>query len=145
MPVSKKEMEKIASIFSGHCSKTHICPVKDIMASYGDKWSMYTVLLLGQHEKMRFNELRTSVTGISQRMLAVTLRSLEEDGIILRTFHQEIPPRVEYELTDLGKSLLKQILSFAIWAEEHFGEIMKARKKYQRQIAFRESSSNNMR
>ncbi|MDB5207634.1 MAG: transcriptional regulator [Flavisolibacter sp.] len=135
MAVSKKEMLRIASIFSGSCSKTQVCPVKDIMATYSDKWSMYTILLLGQHQKLRFNELRSAVSGISQRMLAVTLRSLEEDGIISRTLYLEIPARVEYQLTNLGESLLKQILSFASWAEENFDEILQARKKYKKQKA----------
>lgn len=135
MAVSKKEMLRIATIFSGACSKTEVCPVKDIMATYGDKWSMYTILLLGQHQKLRFNELRSAVSGISQRMLAVTLRSLEQDGIISRTLHPEIPPRVEYQLTELGESLLKQLLSFASWAETNFNEILQARKKYQKQKA----------
>ena len=131
MPVSSKEREKIAAVFTGTCSQKKICPVKDIMATYGDKWSMYTILLLGQHTKMRFNEMRTAITGISQRMLAVTLRSLEQDGMISRTLYPEIPPRVEYTLTELGESLLKQMLEFATWAEANFDAIMKARKKYE--------------
>ncbi len=101
------------------------------MATYGDKWSMYTILLLGQHKKMRFNEMRSAITGISQRMLAVTLRSLEHDGMISRTLFPEIPPRVEYCLTELGDSLLKQILEFATWADANFDAIMNARKKYE--------------
>jgi DNA-binding HxlR family transcriptional regulator len=135
MAVSTKEREKIAAVFSGQCSKAKVCPVKDIMATYGDKWSMYTVLSLGQHEKMRFNELRTAISGISQRMLTVTLRSLEEDGIVVRTIYPEIPPRVEYQLTELGESLLKQLLQLATWAEQHFSEIMMARKKYGNKIS----------
>ena len=127
MAVTRKEQEKIAAIFSGACTQMQVCPVKDIMASYGDKWTMYTVLLLGQHGKMRFNELRTAIQGISQRMLTVTLRSLEVDGIVSRTLYPEMPPRVEYQLTGLGESLLKQLLVLANWAEEHFSEIMKAR------------------
>jgi DNA-binding HxlR family transcriptional regulator len=131
MSVTSKERDKIAAVFSGSCSQENVCPVKDIMATYGDKWSMYTILLLGQHKKMRFNEMRTAISGISQRMLAVTLRSLEQDGMILRTLYPEIPPRVEYCLTELGESLLKQILEFATWAEANFDTIMKARKKYE--------------
>ena len=127
MAVTRKEQEKIAAIFSGACTQMQVCPVKDIMASYGDKWTMYTVLLLGQHGKMRFNELRTAIQGISQRMLTVTLRSLEVDGIVSRTLYPEMPPRVEYQLTGLGESLLKQLLVLANWAEAHFSEIMKAR------------------
>lgn len=133
MAISKKEIHRIATIFSGDCSKTQVCPVKDIMATYGDKWSMYTLLLLGQHQNLRFNELRLAVSGISQRMLAVTLRSLEQDGIISRTLYPEMPPRVEYQLTELGESLLKQILSFASWAAENFKKILQARKKYKKQ------------
>ena len=120
----------MAAVFSGACTQKKVCPVKDIMASYGDKWTMYTVLLLGQYQKMRFNELRCHIQGISQRMLTVTLRSLEEDGIVTRTLYPEIPPRVEYQLTELGESLLKQLLQLAIWAEENVSEILKARKKY---------------
>ena len=130
MSVTTKEREKVAAVFSGACTQKKVCPVKDIMASYGDKWTMYTVLLLGQYQKMRFNELRCHINGISQRMLTVTLRSLEEDGIVLRTLYPEIPPRVEYQLTELGESLLKPLLQLAIWAEENVNEVLKARKKY---------------
>lgn len=132
MPVSSKEKEKIAAIFSGACCRKKICPVKDIMATYSDKWSMYTVLLLGQQQRLRFNELRSCIEGISQRMLTVTLRSLEENGIVSRTIYPEIPPRVEYQLTQLGESLAKQLLQLATWAEENFEEIIKARKNYQK-------------
>lgn len=135
MPVSHKEKEQIAAVFSGSCCQKKICPVKDIMASYGDKWSMYAVLILGQHQRMRFNELRSGIQGISQRMLTITLRSLEENGIVSRTIFCEIPPRVEYQLTQLGESLVKQLLQLATWAEENFTEIMKARKKYQKMNA----------
>ncbi len=131
MSITSKERDKIAAVFTGTCSQKKVCPVKDIMATYGDKWSMYTILLLGQHKKMRFNEMRSAITGISQRMLAVTLRSLEHDGMISRRLFPEIPPRVEYCLTELGESLLKQILEFATWADANFDAIMKARKKYE--------------
>lgn len=132
MAISKKDVQRIATIFSGNCSQSQVCPVKDIMATYGDKWSLYTVLLLGQRKSLRFNELKSSVSGISQRMLAVTLKTLEQDGIISRTSYPEIPPRVAYQLTDLGESLLKQLLSFASWADENFHEILQARKRYGR-------------
>lgn len=137
MSVSSKEKESIAALFTGTCAQNRLCPVKDIMASYGDKWSMYVVLLLGQHQRLRFSELRCGISGISQRMLTVTLRALEADGIISRTIYTEIPPRVEYELTPLGESLLKQLLHLARWAEENFAAIVKARKKHQRQTALK--------
>lgn len=130
MPVTPKERDQVAAVFSGACAGKRLCPVKDIMARYGDKWSMYTILLLGQHQKMRFSELRTAISGISQRMLTVTLRSLEEDGIVSRTVYPEIPPRVEYELTELGESLLRQMLHLATWAEENFSKIVKARRQH---------------
>lgn len=130
MTVPKSDCNRIAGILSGACKQNNICPVKDIMARFGDKWSIYTILLLGQHHRMRFNELRVGIDGISQRMLTVTLRSLEEDGIITRTLYPEIPPRVEYQLTALGEGLLKQLLHLADWADQNFGEILKSRKKY---------------
>lgn len=125
--------ERVAKVLTGSCRQSNICPVKDILARFGDKWSMYTVLLLGQNGKMRFNELKAQISGISQRMLTVTLRSLEEDGIVRRTYYAEIPPRVEYELTDLGLGLLEQLLDLATWAEEHFQEIVNARQQYANQ------------
>jgi len=130
MSVSQKDKERIAAIFEGACSRKKVCPVKDIMASYGDKWTMYTVLLLGRHGKLRFSELRSAISGISQRMLTVTLRSLQEDGLVSRTVYNEIPPRVEYELTPLGESLLQQLLQLAGWAEDNVGEILKSRKQH---------------
>ncbi|MHA6248091.1 winged helix-turn-helix transcriptional regulator [Pontibacter sp. CAU 1760] len=108
------------------------CPVKDILARFGDKWSMYAILKLGQEERLRFNELKHLITGISQRMLTVTLRSLEEDGLVSRTVYPEIPPRVEYRLTELGQSLLQQLLRLADWATVNLGEIQEARRRYNR-------------
>jgi DNA-binding HxlR family transcriptional regulator len=132
MALSKKDNLRIEKVFSGACSQKSPCPVKDIMARYGDKWSMYTVLLLGKHDRLRFTQLRTGINGISQRMLTVTLRSLEQDGIVLRTLHPEIPTKVEYELTILGISLLQQLLLLVDWADEHLSEISQARKKYEK-------------
>lgn len=130
MKVSENESELIGNILNGNCRKSNICPVKDIMASYGDKWSMFTILLLGQKKGLRFNELRSAIKGISQRMLTVTLRSLEKDGIVSRLVYPEIPPRVEYSLTPAGESLLKPLLSLAMWADQNFETIIKAREKF---------------
>lgn len=131
MAITNKERQRIAAVFSGACSRKKLCPVKDILACYTDKWSIYTILLLGQHQNMRFNELRVAIKGISQRMLTVTVRALEQDGIVTRSVYTEIPPRVEYCLTELGESLLKQLLQLAGWAEDNFEAIVKARKKYE--------------
>src|SRR6185436_9529963 len=94
------------------------CPaVREVLHRVGDKWSVQIVALLGDGP-MRFSELRRSIEGISQRMLTLTLRGLERDGLIARTVFPEIPPRVEYELTRLGRTLLEPIQGLADWAEQ---------------------------
>ena len=105
--------------------------IAPILQRIGDKWSILIVMILARGPR-RFNELKRTIDGISQRMLTVTLRSLEEDGIVIRTIYPEIPPRVEYQLTELGLSLLTQLMELASWADSHSNEIIKARKKYQR-------------
>jgi DNA-binding HxlR family transcriptional regulator len=107
-----------------------VCPIRDIMARFGDKWSIYVILYLGRNDKLRFNELKNMISGISQRMLTVTLRSLEEDGLVNRTVYPEIPPRVEYDLTALGKSLLEQLIKLSDWASTNIEQVLEARKKY---------------
>ncbi len=127
--------QRIVRVLEGDCHAQNLCLVKDIMARFGDKWTMYTVLLLGQNEKLRFNELKSRISGISQRMLAVTLRSLEEDGMVSRTLFPEVPPRVEYCLTALGRGLLDQILQLAGWADSHSREITAARDAFRQKDA----------
>jgi DNA-binding HxlR family transcriptional regulator len=106
------------------------CPaVREVLNRVGDKWSVQIVDLLGDGA-MRFSDLRRSIEGISQRMLTLTLRGLERDGLITRTVFPEIPPRVEYELTRLGKTLLDPIKGLAQWAEEYRTSIQDARDKY---------------
>ena len=95
------------------------CPaVREVLNRVGDKWSVQVVALLGDGA-MRFNELRKSIEGISQRMLTLTVRNLERDGLVTRTVFPEIPPRVEYALTALGHTLLEPITALADWAAEH--------------------------
>ncbi|MFD3001828.1 winged helix-turn-helix transcriptional regulator [Pontibacter toksunensis] len=125
-----KVQEKIAEIMDGKAAAAQCCPVKDVLARFGDKWSIYTILMLGRNEKLRFNELKGLIAGISQRMLTVTLRSLEEDGLVKRTVYPEIPPRVEYELTELGQSLLLKLLELADWAKLNLHQIVAARERY---------------
>lgn len=106
------------------------CPaVREVLHRVGDKWSVLIVDLLGEGA-MRFSDLRRSVEGISQRMLTLTLRGLERDGLITRTVFPEIPPRVEYELTRLGKTLLEPIQGLAEWAERNRTSIQEARDKF---------------
>jgi len=106
------------------------CPaVREVLHRVGDKWSVLIVDLLGEGA-MRFSDLRRSVEGISQRMLTLTLRGLERDGLVTRTVFPEIPPRVEYELTRLGKTLLEPIQGLAEWAERNRTSIQEARDKF---------------
>lgn len=122
--------EKIDKIFCDQAAEESCCPIKDIMARFGDKWSIYTILMLGKQEKLRFTELKSQISGVSQRMLTVTLRSLEEDGLVSRSVYPEIPPRVEYSLTPLGRSLLLQLLQLADWAKLNIHQILEARERY---------------
>ncbi|MDX5483058.1 MAG: helix-turn-helix transcriptional regulator [Hymenobacteraceae bacterium] len=127
--------EKIDKVLCTQSEPEPCCPIKDILARFGDKWSIYTILMLGKQERLRFNELKSLIAGVSQRMLTVTLRSLEEDGLVSRTVYPEIPPRVEYSLTPLGQSLLLQLLRLADWAKLNIDQILEARERYSRKGA----------
>lgn len=106
------------------------CPVRDVLDRIGDAWSVLVILLLGEHGPYRFNALKRAIGDISQRMLAVTLRHLERDGLISRTVFPTNPPQVEYALTDLGRSLLGRIEILTAWAVENHGPIKAARRQY---------------
>jgi DNA-binding HxlR family transcriptional regulator len=103
--------------------------ISGILARIGDKWSVLIVSRLGARA-MRFNELKREIGGISQRMLTLTLRGLERDGLITRTIYPTIPPRVDYELTALGRSLLEPVTGLSAWALKHIGRIELARAKF---------------
>jgi DNA-binding HxlR family transcriptional regulator len=102
---------------------------KDILSLIGDKWSMLVVLCLSPHSR-RFSDIQRSLHGISQRMLTRTLRTLERDGLVLRTVTPTIPPRVDYELTALGVSLKQSLEPFGQWARESFEAVKAARARY---------------
>jgi DNA-binding HxlR family transcriptional regulator len=119
-------MEKFLEIFS----KEETCPVRNVLDRFGDKWSVLILLALGEVEKMRFNELFKLIGSISQKMLASTLRTLEADGLITRTIFPEIPPRVEYRITERGKSLLMHIRGLVEWAKENMEEISESRNHF---------------
>lgn len=106
-----------------------LCPVRDILDRIGDKWSLLSILHLGSTDSLRFNELRKRIDGISQRMLTVTLRALEADGLVQRTVYAQVPPRVEYELTELGQGLLGAVIQLGNWAAAHAPAIAEARKR----------------
>lgn len=125
------EFQQKLNLFLHHDEQHHeYCPIRDVLDRFGDKWSLLAILNLGHLGKVRFNELKSKIDGISQRMLTVTLRSLERDGLITRKIFAEVPPRVEYELTPLGTSLLQQIWKMAQWASDSIDQILEARKAY---------------
>ncbi|WP_112663766.1 winged helix-turn-helix transcriptional regulator [Microvirga flavescens] len=103
--------------------------VTEILSRVGDKWTVQVVMRLGGGPK-RFNELRRMVEGVSQRMLTLTLRGLERDGLVTRTVFPTIPPRVDYALTGLGCSLLKTVRELGEWAIENREEILEARRRF---------------
>lgn len=105
------------------------CRAREILDRVGDKWSLLVISLLGERTK-RFTELKREIDGISQRMLTVTLRGLERDGIVTRTVYPVVPPRVEYSLTPMGATLMDAASTLVAWAESHLGEIDAARIDY---------------
>ena len=115
--------------FQKKYSYTEDCPFRIVMDHFGNKWSMIIIITLGENGTMRFNELDKCIEDISQKMLTHTLRMLEKDGFIKRKMYNVIPPRVEYELNELGKKLLPLIESFADWSYQYIDEINNARAK----------------
>ena len=114
----------------GHIHETGDCrAVSGVLARVGDKWSVLIVTRLGRRA-MRFNELKREIGGISQRMLTLTLRGLERDGLVTRTVFPTIPPRVDYELTALGRSLLVPVSALGDWALQNQKKIAEAREKF---------------
>ena len=113
------------------CDPTN-CPIKDLISRIGDKWSMLVLVALAKAPKhcLRFSELMGAVNGISQRMLATTLRYLERDGIVTRHLYPEVPPRVEYILTKRGQGLLVPVEALFTWIEGEWPNIEKSRQEY---------------
>jgi DNA-binding HxlR family transcriptional regulator len=107
--------------------------VSSVLARVGDKWSVLIIVLLGDGPK-RFNEIKRMVGGISQRMLTLTLRGLERDGLVKRTQFSTIPPRVDYELTQLGRSLWEAVKPLGDWARGHIKHITRAQTAFDKKI-----------
>jgi DNA-binding HxlR family transcriptional regulator len=110
------------------------CEVRQILDRIADKWSLLVIALL-EHRRLRFTQLMREIDGVSQRMLTVTLRQLERDGLVTRTVHPVVPPKVEYELTPLGATLHQTIQSLVTWTETHQREIAEARVAYDTRAA----------
>ena len=105
------------------------CPSRTSLARIANKWTAMVVIALADR-RLRFGELRTVVDGISGKVLTDTLRDLERDGLVDRHVFAEVPPRVEYELTALGRTLHEPLLGLSLWAEEHIADVLTARKDY---------------
>jgi DNA-binding HxlR family transcriptional regulator len=103
--------------------------VAAVLSRVGDKWSVLVIMLLRDGPR-RFNELKRMIGGISQRMLTLTLRGLERDGLVTRTVFPTVPPRVDYELTDLGRSLSEPVRALGAWAHQHQPDIETARQNF---------------
>lgn len=106
------------------------CRAREMIVRIADKWSMYVIHVLADAGTLRFSELRRRVDGVSQRMLTVTLRGLERDGLVRRTMHPEVPPRVEYQLTPLGATLRELVRELMAWSGAHLAEVDAARARY---------------
>ena len=112
---------------------TQTCEIRDLLDRLADKWSLLVVELLGEGTQ-RFSELRREIDGISQRMLTLTLRRLERDGLVHRTVHPVVPPRVDYDLSRLGATLLGAVAPLVAWTREHRQDIAGARADYDDQV-----------
>lgn len=106
------------------------CPIRNILSRIGDKWSMLVLYTLETDEAKRFKELQRNIPDISQKMLTATLRILEADGLVKREAFAEVPPRVEYSLSDKGKTLLPHINALISWATDNMDDIYESRRHY---------------
>lgn len=104
-----------------------ICPIRDIISRLGDKWSLLVLTTLSANGTMRFNDIHRSIGDISQRMLTVTLRLLETDGLVSRKIYAEVPPRVEYKLTQSGNELIPYLTNLVGWAVKNMNNIDQSR------------------
>lgn len=109
------------------------CPTRRILDRIGDRWTVLIVGVLGRGDA-RFSELRREVEGISQKMLTQTLRGLERDGLVRRTVHPEVPVRVEYALTEAGRTLLAPLRALEEWSIAHLGDVVTSQAAYDRTV-----------
>ncbi len=105
-----------------------ICPVRNVIARFGNKWALLVILVIGENDPIRYNQLGKLIPDISSRVLTSTLRTLEADGLVERKLYQEVPPRVEYSLTATGRSLVPLIGQLTEWAQANMKTIMEHRE-----------------
>jgi DNA-binding HxlR family transcriptional regulator len=128
--MTKRKAQEGTSAIPGNLHEPGDCrAISEVLSRVGDKWTVLVVSTLGDGPK-RFNELRKALGSISQRMLTLTLRGLERDGLVTRTVFPTIPPRVDYELTDLGRSLLRPVNGLSDWARQNRVAMEKARARF---------------
>lgn len=108
-----------------------MCPVRNVIARFGNKWALLTVLIIGEQGVVRFNELSRLIPDVSSRVLSSTLRTLEADGFIDRKVYAVVPPKVEYRLTEVGESLLPLIRQLTEWAQTNMKRVMNHRKEFE--------------
>lgn len=106
-----------------------ICPVRNVVTRFGNKWALLVLLVISENDPIRYNELGRKIPDISSRVLSGTLRTLEADGLISRKLYNEVPARVEYSLTDIGRSLIPIILQLTEWAQANMKTIIAHRQK----------------
>ena len=115
--------EKFTTMYEGQC------PSREALDRIGDKWASLIIGLL-EDGTMRFSDLQRAIGGITQKMLTQTLRSLERDGLVKRTVYPEVPPRVEYSLTELGTTLIEPLAVLRDWAQQHISKVTVAQQEY---------------
>lgn len=112
-----------------------ICPIRNVVARFGDKWSLLVLLVINGQDVVRFNELCRLIPDISTRVLSTTLRTLEADGLIDRKVYAQVPPKVEYRLTATGESLIPLIMQLTDWAQKNMKSVMSHRQAYLSSVA----------
>ena len=108
-----------------------ICPVRNVIARFGNKWALLVILILSDNKVLRFSALKKMIPDVSSRMLSSTLRTLEADGLVSRKVYPEVPPKVEYSLTETGLSLVPFIVQLTEWAQKHMKSIVKHREEFE--------------
>ena len=131
VPTASQAKKKVEKILEGLSPTMQICPVRDVLHTLTDKWSMFVMMVLGKHTTLRFNELKTEVGGISQKMLTVTMKKLEKNGLVTRKVYPQIPPKVEYTMTQMGLEFLQHLTIMLDWACANSKKIGRCRKSQQ--------------
>lgn len=108
-----------------------ICPIRNVVVRFGDKWSLLVLLVINEAGIVRFNELGRMIPDISTRVLSTTLKTLEADGLIDRKVYAQVPPKVEYTLTETGRSLIPLIMQLTEWAQQNMKNVMTHRRRYE--------------